>query len=455
MNVYIGHEPVLVGVSLKDHTEHASVTVDDQVHIDADDSEHVIRIKHGLDDGVDILRAVDKSSGATTMRIDSNGDLHTGDVSFENASGASRRVRQLDTILEDAGSTDDGSKSNLVERSISDGAQINNLHVEARSSGYTKSFPPPGLYFTEATGRGELNMIEDGRIRFQPYDVGGTAIMDRTFAFGRAVPEGNETDVTADARRDGLLLEDATLDQSAEIMVSNTLPTMRLIGSKQVTTVGGHTEPVCPVIDVQDGNEISRFAVYDDGFVGQKGHRDIAPSTLNTGHFSSVVAGDESLYVGSCKISYDRAAKALMFRRLKEAVPVYLAALGVTQAPNGHTLASMTVHGWVAYAREHQSNARLTVHDVLPPANADWDEAFTLKRGSETLSTESALATERARIDAILNLSQQDLDTFREIELAFKAADSSIEQTVTNLTTSAAAARAVIQADLDLSLIHI
>ncbi len=72
-----------------------------------------------------------------------------------------------------------------------------------------------------------------------------------------------------------------------------------------------------------------------------------------------------------------------------------------------------------------------------------------MKRGSETLSTESALATERARIDAILNLSQQDLDTFREIELAFKAADSSIEQTVTNLTTSAAAARATIQADLD------
>ncbi len=218
-----------------------------------------------------------------------------------------------------------------------------------------------------------LNMIEDGRIRFQPYDIGGTAIMDRTFSFGRAVPEGNETDVTADARRDGLLLEDATLDQSAEIMVSNTLPTVRLIGSKQVTTVGDHTEPVCPVIDVQDGNEISRFAVYDDGFVVQKGHRDIAPSTLNTGHFSSVVAGDESLYVGSCRISYDRAAKALMFRRLKEAVPVYLAQKGVTQAPNGHTLASMTVHGWVAYAREHQSNERLTVHDVLPPSNAYWD----------------------------------------------------------------------------------
>ena len=145
---------MLVGEETDEHTTHASVTVDDQVRIDADDSEHVVRVKHTRNNGVDILRAVDKSSGATTMRIDSAGDVHTDNVSFKNASGASRTVRQLDTILEDAGNTDDGSKSNLVQRSISDGAQINNLHVEARSSGYTKSFPPPGLYLPKQRGAG-------------------------------------------------------------------------------------------------------------------------------------------------------------------------------------------------------------------------------------------------------------------------------------------------------------
>ena len=50
------------------------------------------------------------------------------------------------------------------------------------------------------------------------------------------------------------------------MMVSNALPTLRLIGSKVQQTTGDHTEPVCPVIDVQDGNEISRFAVYHDGW---------------------------------------------------------------------------------------------------------------------------------------------------------------------------------------------
>ena len=118
MNVSIGDgdDPVFIGeVPNEEHTTHASVAVDaGQVNIDADDSEHVIRIKHDLDNGVDILRAVDNTTSATTMRIDSNGDIHTGDVTFQSESGASRRVRQLDTILEAASNTDDGTESNLV-----------------------------------------------------------------------------------------------------------------------------------------------------------------------------------------------------------------------------------------------------------------------------------------------------------------------------------------------------
>ena len=58
------------------------------------------------------------------------------------------------------------------------------------------------------------------------------------------------------------------------------------------------------------------------------------------------------------------------------------------------------------------------------------------------------LAIERSRIDGILNLSNQDLDTLIEIETAFKAADSSIETTVTNLTNSAATDRALIRTEL-------
>ena len=68
---------------------------------------------------------------------------------------------------------------------------------------------------------------------------------------------------------------------------------------------------------------------------------------------------------------------------------------------------------------------------------------------AHTVNGVDVVAVERARIDGILNLSNQDLDTLIEIETAFKAADSSIETTVVNLTNSAATARAAIQTDVD------
>ena len=48
----------------------------------------------------------------------------------------------------------------------------------------------------------------------------------------------------------------------------------------------------------------------------------------------------------------------------------------------------------------------------------------------------AAVVVQKDRIDAILNLSSGDLDTFKEIEEAYKAADSSVETTVTNLVNA-------------------
>ena len=279
MNVHIGQDPVFIGRVESDHTEHASVNVDQgQVKIDAHDDNHVIVVKHTKNNSVDILRAIDKSTDATTMQIESSGIVRCPDV-YYTANGGTESLVELNgyvennvTALAAATATDVGT-DNFVRRDQALGTEIDNLHVVADPSNYTASFPPPGLYFTEGTCRGELNLIEDARIRFQPYDASNNALTDRTFAFGRAVPESGETDITADDRRDGLLIENSTLDQSAEIMCSDTLPTLRLIGSKDTATSGGYTQPVCPVIDVQDGSEISRFAVYDDGFVVQKGHQ--------------------------------------------------------------------------------------------------------------------------------------------------------------------------------------
>ena len=381
-----------------EHTAHESINVDGgAVHIDADDSEHVLRVKHDKDDGVDILCAIDNTTGSTTARIDSAGVAHVTNVItpsvnvndiIETIEGvvisSAQSIGAINDIVSAATATDDGTANNLVIRDQAVGTNIDNLHVIASAANYTNTFPPPGLYFTTGTCSESVDLIADARLDFQPYSPGGSPVSSRNFSFGRAVPLVGETPAEADHRRDGLLIEDDAVNHSCEIMCSNELPTVRLVGSKATTTSGGYTEPVCPVIEMQDGTGTTQYAVYDDGFVVQRGHQDTDPDALNSGHFNSVLTGDSSVYVGSCRLSYDRAAKALRFSTLKEAVPVFLAGKGVSAAPSGHTLASMTVHAWVAYARQHQSNERLSVHDVFPAGSDDWDDAAIRSRTVRT-----------------------------------------------------------------------
>jgi len=62
---------------------------------------------------------------------------------------------------------------------------------------------------------------------------------------------------------------------------------------------------------------------------------------------------------------------------------------------------------------------------------------------------QSNINTEKARIDAILNLSSADLDTFKEIEDAYKNADSSLQTLITNLTSDLAQLRADFDAHIN------
>ena len=83
MNVYLGEAPVAVGDVVFESTE--KIVVDQgAVHIDAHDSDHVIRIEHTKDDGVDVLHSKDRLSGVVTSRIDSSGEVHTDDVHFKS-----------------------------------------------------------------------------------------------------------------------------------------------------------------------------------------------------------------------------------------------------------------------------------------------------------------------------------------------------------------------------------
>ena len=158
-----------------EHTKHESISVDDgAVHIDAD-RDHVIAIRHTRGDSKNILSATDIGTDTYSMRVDSNGNVIAPDVKYDT-SGKSLVQLSTDTgtataDLAAATAADAGSADNLIRRNQAIGTAVNNLHVVARESGYTPTYPPPGLYFTQGFCDDSLDLIQHGQLSFQPYDA--------------------------------------------------------------------------------------------------------------------------------------------------------------------------------------------------------------------------------------------------------------------------------------------
>jgi len=81
--------------------------------------------------------------------------------------------------------------------------------------------------------------------------------------------------------------------------------------------------------------------------------------------------------------------------------------------------------------------------DTTLQANIDAEAAT---RAAAITSVQNDITTEKNRINAILNLSQADLDTFKEISDAYQAADSNLQTLITNLTSDFNALKAVVDA---------
>ena len=213
------------------------------------------------------------------------------------------------------------------------------------------------------------------------------ATRSRIFSFGRAVPESVGS--TPDPKEDGLLMVDETLGISAKIILDASEATLELQGSKATVQQGDMTVPVCPVFLVRNGSGDSVYELFDDGFVIHKGHTNTDPDALNSGHFSSTVLGNDSLYIGSAKISFDSTTNEIEMQRLRNQIPVYLVAQGFQNSditPAGTAYNQITVHSWVAMARTFTGNSRLEVRDVFPSANADW-RALTINTGRVVASS--------------------------------------------------------------------
>ena len=235
---------------------HEYINVDEDINIDADHSEGVIRVKHTKNNNVDVIRVTDKVSSTVQFKVDSRGDIDgrniTGnDLIATNAvitpvislagvslatdladvkadivtAQAAANDAQTDAdannvILAAATHIDGGLPDTLVKRSAVNGTSIDNLVVAGREADYNPAgnanglyaegdYPPPGLTVVDQYATGQINMLQHCNLSFSPYDNAGAEILTKNFYFGRAPPEVGETVSNADSDRDGLFIEDA------------------------------------------------------------------------------------------------------------------------------------------------------------------------------------------------------------------------------------------------------
>ncbi|MAD46761.1 MAG: hypothetical protein CMH98_17340 [Oceanospirillaceae bacterium] len=91
---------------------------------------------------------------------------------------------------------------------------------------------------------------------------------------------------------------------------------------------------------------------------------------------SSIVASDQSVYIGSARYSYDRSNHVVMLHRLTQNhIPIYLQGRGFTSndLPSGHQHDDMSVRKWLVHARTHFSEEDIDISDLFPTANTgDW-----------------------------------------------------------------------------------
>jgi hypothetical protein len=89
-----------------------------------------------------------------------------------------------------------------------------------------------------------------------------------------------------------------------------------------------------------------------------------------------------------------------------------------------------------------EQSARQLAVSSEATTRANEDAAEATARFAADSDLETKINVEKARIDAILNLSSSDLDTFKEIATAYQNADSSLQTLITNLTTNLSQLRA-------------
>ena len=289
---------------------------------------------------------------------------------------------------------EDAPYDTIVTRSLVNGTRINNLQVRAddttafQSSGPQGNFP--GLFFTEGWCSERLTMLEDGHGLYIVADEQGVVDPDAFVRWGHLA-----------ANVWGFQAND------------DTNQTQILPGSLQLQGGNGQAGPVGSSVSVTDAAGVAQLTIADNGMIevrrtaastnpvlSIRDHQDQLLWTLNAdGHFShashpvsdpthaaagagpdmSVLSGafaDSSIFLGSAKQSYDRAAHELKFEKLKHQMPKYFSDLSITESslPSGYTTATMSVQRYLALARQLASDDTLHLKEVFPSGHTiDWE----------------------------------------------------------------------------------
>jgi len=286
-----GQPPLFTGTPFValEHTTHGSISVDQgDVHIDAHDPDHLIRIKHTKGDGRDILAAIDKATDTKTAHIDSTGKVYGSeidanllyargvgipygvitnniqctDVFIETSPGSggwastAQALTQLgadidateldidanqDTLIDHAADLASATASDtvdeLVRRATVGYTEVANFRVNSRltdplgeGAGQTNF---PGLRADRASFTTSCDLIANAQLSFMPYDhITGEAITDRSIVIGRAQPLVGQTFLTTDGDRDGILLENEGDNEIVELYSAKSLPSLRITAKK-------------------------------------------------------------------------------------------------------------------------------------------------------------------------------------------------------------------------------
>ena len=251
----------------------------------------------------------------------------------------------------------------IMRRGGQNETALETLNVDAITLGYGN----------QANRSPNISTYGVAHMSHRPHLADGVTIHPDTYwAFGH-----NPYDSSYTALSTGLVgTED---NNSINIRCGKTQSTLFLKGEKNIGI---------PYIQVVDENDQALFAIDDGGSIANNQLVNMQLTITNNEEWIQAVKdsdsqahGDLSLYVGSAKIEFNRAAYTLQQRALATShIPKFLADSGYTNSdlPTGVAINDMSCLEWLRSARTFFDDANLQVDDIFLKANQSTDFGGTV-----------------------------------------------------------------------------